>query len=72
MRYPIVIEKAPHNYAAYSPDVPGCVATGKTIEEVKQQYKEALQFHLEGLAEDCEPLPLPSSQVEYVEHPTTA
>ena len=72
MRYPIVIEKAQYNYAAYSPDVPGCVATGKTIEEVKQQYLEALQFHLEGLAEDNEPIPLPSSQVEYVELPTTA
>ena len=72
MRYPIVIEKAPHNYAAYSPDVPGCVATGKTIEEVKQQYLEALQFHLEGLAEDNEPIPLPSSQVEYIELPITA
>lgn len=67
MRYPIIIEKAQHNYAAYSPDVPGCVATGKTIKQVKQQYLEALQFHLEGLAEDNEPIPLPSSQIEYVE-----
>lgn len=60
MRYPIIIEKALNNYAAYSPDVPGCVATGKTIEEVKKQYLEALQFHFEGLREDNEPIPLPT------------
>jgi predicted RNase H-like HicB family nuclease len=67
MRYPIIIEKAQHNYAAYSPDVPGCVATGSTIEEVKQQFAEALQFHFEGLLEDNEPLPIPTSQFDYVE-----
>lgn len=72
MRYPIIIEKAEHNYAAYSPDVPGCVATGKTIEEVKQQFAEALEFHLEGLREDNEPIPIPRTLFDYVDLPTPA
>ena len=72
MRYPIIIEKAENNYAAYSPDVPGCVATGKTIEEVKQQYAEALEFHFEGLKEGNEPIPQPSTVLSYIELPTSA
>ncbi|MGL5079108.1 MAG: type II toxin-antitoxin system HicB family antitoxin [Waterburya sp.] len=66
-RYPIIIEKADSNYCAYSPDVPGCVATGQTIEEVKQEFADALQFHLEGLAEDNDPIPLPKSYFDYIE-----
>jgi predicted RNase H-like HicB family nuclease len=57
MRYTILIEKAENNYAAYVPDVSGCVATGKTLAEVKQQIQEALLFHLEGMLEDSEPIP---------------
>lgn len=72
MRYPIIIEKAENNYAAYSPDVPGCVATGKTIEEVKQQFAEALEFHFEGLREDNEPIPQPNTLLDYIELPTSA
>ena len=72
MRYPIVIEKAEKNYAAYSPDVPGCVATGETIDEVKQQFAEALEFHFEGLKEDNEPIPQPSTSLDYIELPTSA
>lgn len=71
MRYPIIIEKAQNNYAAYSPDVPGCIATGATIEEVKQQFIEALAFHFEGLQEDNEPIPIPSSEIDYVEFSTS-
>ena len=67
MRYAIVIEKAKSNYSAYVPDLPGCVATGYTIEEVETQIREAIAFHLEGLREDGTPLPHPASHVEYVE-----
>jgi predicted RNase H-like HicB family nuclease len=67
MRYAVVIEKAENNYAAYVPDLLGCVATGKTIEETEQQIREAIEIHLRGMREDGLPIPEPSSQVEYVE-----
>lgn len=67
MRYAIVIEKAASNFSAYVPDLPGCVATGQTIEETEQQIREAIEFHLEGLREDGQPIPPPQSQVEYIE-----
>lgn len=67
MRYAIVIEKAESNYSAYVPDLPGCVATGQTIEETEQQIREAIEFHIDGLREDGLPIPAPQSQVEYVE-----
>ncbi|MBA3805631.1 MAG: type II toxin-antitoxin system HicB family antitoxin [Acidobacteria bacterium] len=67
MRYAIVIEKAENNYAAYVPDLLGCVATGKTIEETEQQIREAIEIHLRGMREDGLPIPEPSSHVEYVE-----
>ena len=50
MRYAIVIEKAENNYAAYVPDLPGCVATGETIEETEQQIREAIDLHFAGNA----------------------
>lgn len=67
MRYAIVIEQAPANYAAYVPDLPGCVATGKTREETETLIREAIEFHLEGLRADGQSIPPPSSQVEYVD-----
>ncbi len=67
MRYAIVIEKAPGNYSAYVPDLPGCVATGATVAEVESEIRDAIVFHLEGLREDGLPVPGPASQVEYVE-----
>jgi len=67
MKYAIVIEKAESNFSAYVPDLPGCVATGSTIEEVEQEIREAIEFHLEGMREDGEPIPPPSSHVEYVD-----
>jgi predicted RNase H-like HicB family nuclease len=67
MRYAIVIEQAANNYSAYVPDLPGCVATGGTVEEVEGQIREAIAFHLEGLREDGAPVPPPLSQVEYVD-----
>lgn len=67
MRYAIVIEKAEGNYSAYVPDLPGCVATGATLEEVETQIREAIEFHLDGLREDGLPVPAPASRVDYVE-----
>ena len=67
MRYAIVIEKAENNYSAYVPDLPGCVATGRTIEEVEAQIREASKFHLKGLRKDELPVPAPASRVEYIE-----
>lgn len=67
MRYAIVIEQAAANFSAYVPDLPGCVATGNTIEEVEEQIREAIAFHLEGLCEDGAPVPPPMSHVEYVD-----
>lgn len=66
MKYLVIIEKADSNFAAYLPDVPGCVATGKTMEEVKNNIAEALVMHLEGLAEDGQPAPEPKAQADYV------
>ena len=67
MRYAIVIEKAEGNFSAYVPDLPGCIATGETIEEVESQIREAIEFHLECMREDGTPIPPPASRVEYVE-----
>ena len=68
-RYAIVIEEAGSNLAAYVPDLPGCVATGETEEEVGRLIREAIELHLEGMVEDGTPIPEPSSRVEYVEIP---
>jgi len=67
MRYAIVIEKAQGNYSAYVPDLPGCVATGATPEEVESEIRSAIEFHLEGLREDGLSIPEPASRVEYVD-----
>jgi predicted RNase H-like HicB family nuclease len=67
MRYAVVIEKATNNYSAYVPDLPGCIATGKSVEEAEQLIREAIELHLTGLREGGLPIPQPSSQVEYIE-----
>jgi predicted RNase H-like HicB family nuclease len=67
MRYAVVIEKAEGNYAAYVPDLPGCVATGATVEETERSIREAIEFHVEGLRADGIPIPEPSSRVEYID-----
>ena len=67
MKCAIVIEKAAGNYSAYDPDLPGCVATGQTIEEVESQIREAIAFPMDGVREDGEPIPPATSQVEYVD-----
>jgi len=69
VRYAIVIEKAKSNYAAYVPDLPGCVATGQTRKETEQQIRQAIELHLRGMREDGLPIPEPVSHVEYVEIP---
>jgi predicted RNase H-like HicB family nuclease len=61
MRYAIVIEKAQGNYSAYVPDLPGCVATGKTVEAVQQEIRAAIQFHIEGLKSEGLEFPQPTS-----------
>jgi predicted RNase H-like HicB family nuclease len=67
MRYAIVIEKAASNYAAYVPDLPGCVSTAETREEVERNIREAIQLHVAGLKEDGLAVPEPSAICEYVE-----
>jgi predicted RNase H-like HicB family nuclease len=67
MRYAVVIEKADGNYSAYVPDLPGCVATGSTVEAVEERIREAIRFHIEGLQEDGLPVPAPTSLAEYVD-----
>ena len=58
--YLVVFEKAEHNFAAYVPDLPGCVSTGETREEVEANIREAIEFHLDGLREMGEPIPEPA------------
>ena len=67
MRYAVVIEKATENFSAYVPDLPGCVATGLTVESVEAHIREAIRFHIEGLEEDGLPVPAPTSLAEYVD-----
>ena len=67
MRYAIIIEQAENNYSAYVPDLPGCVTTGRTLEEIEENMKEAIQFHLDGLREEGLPIPEPATYFEYIE-----
>ena len=64
--YLVVIEQADSNLSAYSPDLPGCVATGRSLEEVRQRMAEAIRFHLDGLREDGLPMPESRSHAEYI------
>ncbi len=67
MRYAMIIETGKRNYSAYLPDLPGCVATGDTIEEVRQRMREAIELHLAGMREDGLPIPEPTTLADYVE-----
>ena len=67
MRYAVVIEKAAENYSAYVPDLPGCIATGPTVDAVEERIREAIRFHIEGLEADGLPVPAPSSLAEYID-----
>jgi predicted RNase H-like HicB family nuclease len=67
MRYAIVIEKAERNFSAYVPDLPGCVATGATVEAVEAEIRAAIRLHVKGLKEDGLVVPAPTSIADYVE-----
>ena len=67
MQYVVVIEKAENNYSAYAPDLPGCIATGATLEETRQQIQEAIEFHLELMREEGLSIPEPTTIVQFVE-----
>ena len=68
MQYAIVIEKVPgSNYSAYVPDLPGCIATAETVEEINRLMREGIAFHLEGMREDGLPIPEPTTQVAYAD-----
>ena len=67
MRFAVVIEKGMTSYGAYVPDLPGCVAAADTREEVVELIQEAIEFHIEGLKEDGQPIPPPSSSVEFID-----
>jgi predicted RNase H-like HicB family nuclease len=69
-RFLIVIEKTDRNYSAYSPDLPGCVATGKTRDQVARNMHEAVDMHVRGLLEDKLPVPQSRSSAEYIAIPT--
>jgi predicted RNase H-like HicB family nuclease len=62
MRYAIVIEMADGNYSAHVPDLPGCVATGETVEAIEREIRNAIRFHIEGLQDDGLPVPHPTSR----------
>lgn len=67
-QYAVIIERVPNsNYCASVPDLPGCVSTGDSLEEVRRNIREAIEFHLDGMREDGDPIPEPATQVEYAE-----
>lgn len=67
MRYLVVVEQGPKSFGAYVPDLPGCVAAAETREEVLSLIREAIEFHIEGLRQDGQPIPPPSSSSEVVD-----
>ncbi len=67
MKYAIVIEKGDTSYGAYVPDLPGCIAAAETRDEVLRLIREAIEFHLDGLREDGDPIPPPHSELDYAE-----
>ena len=63
MEYVVIFEKGNNSYGASVPDLPGCIAVGETMEEVREVIAEAIEFHIEGLREDGDVIPLPSSSL---------
>ena len=61
LKYAVVFEQTPNNFGAYAPDVPGCVSTGKTWDEMRANIREALSFHIEGMVQNGEPIPEPTN-----------
>ncbi len=66
-KYAIVIERGEQNLSAYVPDLPGCITTGRTVEEIERNIREAIELHLQGLRQDGEPIPEPHTAVTYIE-----
>jgi predicted RNase H-like HicB family nuclease len=66
-KFAIIVESGPNNYSAYAPDLPGCVTTGHTVEETVKNMREAVQFHIEFMHEEGDPIPRATSLCEYVE-----
>ena len=71
-RYAVVIERGSNNLSAYVPDLPGCITTGKTVEEIEHNIREAIKLHLAGMAEDGEPIPEPRTLALEIEVPFAA
>lgn len=67
MRYAVIVEEGENSFGAHVPDLPGCIAVGDTKEEALELIQEAIEFHIEGLREDGQPIPHPSSSIEYVD-----
>ncbi len=67
MKYAVIVEEGENSFGAHVPDLPGCVAVVETRAEVLELIREAIEFHIEGLREDGQPIPEPSSSIEYVE-----
>jgi predicted RNase H-like HicB family nuclease len=65
--YAVIIERGPRNLSAYVPDLPGCIATGRTVEEIRRNIREAIEFHIDGLRAEGLPVPEPSVSAESVE-----
>jgi predicted RNase H-like HicB family nuclease len=68
-RFLIIIEQGTRNYSAYAPDLPGCIATGKTLDEVKANMREAIAMHIQGMIEDQEPIPMSQTMADYLDIP---
>ena len=71
-RFAVVFEKVSSKWAAYVPDLPGCISTGPTLEETKRNIREAIELHIEAMREVGEPVPVPTSAVDFVELETVA
>jgi predicted RNase H-like HicB family nuclease len=67
MRYAVIVEEGETSFGAYVPDLPGCVAVAETRDEVLRLIEEAIEFHIDGLRQDSQPIPEPSWSIEYVE-----
>jgi len=67
VKYVYIIEKVESSYGAYVPDLPGCVAAGETREKTKKLIQETIEFHIDGLKEDGNPIPVPNSEAEYID-----
>jgi predicted RNase H-like HicB family nuclease len=72
MRYMVVVEKGETSYGSFVPDLPGCVAVGETENEVLSLIQEAIQFHLEDLRVEGQPIPMPASKSKFIEVALTA